>query len=257
MATKTGERSKNTNVLSTWPAPDDDGSFKITWCLKKRGRRVFFGLAVPEIIRDVEHDLKDQFATSNLAEQNFGFFFGADDGYTRQGILKWDGKEIRKELKQLPPGGVKVDDTFSLRYHPVQGTLYARVNDGDEHLCFTNISDRIPLFPAVCFTDTDDSCTIVSNTPELEPVLVVGSTSEQTLTAKPTRPSVTVPSLKSSFGLTRGNGPLSSSRRSSTLRGERLPALARAELVNAPRSDSLRQAMSTVRACVGCICSFI
>jgi hypothetical protein len=256
IATKTGERSKNTNLLLTWPAPDDDGSFTITWCLKK-GRHVQFGLAVPKFSRNSIVDPKGPFVTSSSAENEFGFFFDSYDGLIRQGFPSWDNMVIRKELKQLPPGGVKVDDTFSLRYHPVQGTLYARVNDGDEHLCFINISDRIPLFPAVCFTDAGDSCTIVNNIPESEPVLVVASTSDDTLTAAPTRSSVSVPSLKSIVSLKRGNGPLSSSRRSNTLRGERLQSLATAELANGSSSESLGQAMSTVRACVFCIRSFI
>jgi hypothetical protein len=251
MATKTGERSKNTNVLLTWPAPGDDGSFSVTWCLKK-GRDVHFGLAVPKFIRNSIVDPKGPFATSNYAENDFGFFFDADDGLIRQGFPSWDDMVIRKELRRLPPGGVKVDDTFSLRYHPVHGTLHARVNDGDEHLCFTNISDRIPLFPAVCLVNKDDSCTIVSSSHVSEPVLGIAGTSDHTLTAALSHPSVTVPPLKSIVSLKRTNAPLSSSLRSSTLRVERLQSLA--ELANAPKSESLGQALSTVCVCFSFIC---
>ncbi len=62
----------------------------------------------------------------------------------------------------VPPDGRSVipeGATLSLRYHPTQGTMHARVNKGTERLCFTDL--RNDLVPAVCLVGEGDSCSIV------------------------------------------------------------------------------------------------
>ena len=110
----------------------------VTWRLIKGDNSAYFGWAVP----DLNHN--------------------TDDAYIRHGSFIGDTGHLcglaTQVIQQLPSGSVSLGGTVSLRYDPVRGTMHARINDGAEVLCFTDL--RNDLVPAVCLMSNNASCAI-------------------------------------------------------------------------------------------------
>ncbi len=136
-STKTGARSWNASALLTRPSPGADGSFTVTL------RRIKFGFWFGWVVPDLNPDDLSIFA--------HGSFIDLTDGE-----LKGLGT---KAVRKLPSGGIPDGATLSLRYHPAQGTMHARVNGGAEVLCFTDL--RNDLVPAVNLVVKGTSCAIM------------------------------------------------------------------------------------------------
>ncbi len=137
VATKTGERSFNTNVVMTRPAPDDQEKLVVTWRLNE-GVHMCFGWALP----DLDPNTEDAYFNHGSFIDGTGYLFGL-------------GTKVIQRL----PSWIHAGDTLSLRYDPARGTMHARVNGGAEVLCFTDL--RNDLVPAVCLIGQGDSCAIV------------------------------------------------------------------------------------------------
>ncbi len=59
----------------------------------------------------------------------------------------------------LPRGEIAEGSTLSLRYDPARGTMHARVDGGDEVLCFDQLDHD--LVPAVSLREHGDACAVI------------------------------------------------------------------------------------------------
>ncbi len=109
----------------------------MTWRRTQGGAR--FGWAVPDLDPD----------TNEVSEH--GSFIWTGTGEVRGlGVLVTAG---------LPSGRIPERATLSLRYHPVRGTMHARVDGGAEVVCCTGL--RNDLVPAVIMYRQGDACDVV------------------------------------------------------------------------------------------------
>ncbi len=129
-----------TSAVMTRPAADADGRLTVTWHQSKHGPSTCFGWAVPDLDPNVDKAFRTH---GSFVGAYFGELFGLGIH-----VIRW-----------LPSHAIR-DDTLSLRYDPVAGTMHARVNDGPDVLCFTDLRDD--LVPAVCFCSGEEgSCIVV------------------------------------------------------------------------------------------------
>ena len=129
-------KSLDTNVLLTRPLPGADGSLTVTW-IHQAGTDVKYGWTRPDLNPSSIIDLNKD-----------GSFVGSDGQLSGVGNLR----------DPLPDGLIPVNATVSLRYDPVRGSIYARINGGVLHPCFTGLAGN--LVPVVCLIDPADSCSI-------------------------------------------------------------------------------------------------